>query len=226
LKVLRLRAPEIQLRTEDGAVLAARAWRLESPVLAISSAPFGGGLGLRHWVLNAQVPHGYDCHDPAGHLAALASAAGLIGPGAGMMTAVDVRVASTLRSEAIDVDATVGVTTPQWAAEDETELPARGVARGPEGPRVGTINMVISLPQRLSDAALVNAVGTATEAKTQALWDAGVPGTGTATDAMCILCPPDGPAHAYGSPRSTWGARLARAVYRAVLTGCPTMGST
>jgi adenosylcobinamide hydrolase len=234
LKVLRPRTPEIQLRNEDGAVLAARAWRLEGPVLAISSAPFGGGLGLRHWVLNAQVPHGYDCDDPAGHLDALASAAGLVGPGVGMMTAVDVRLASTLSWEAIDVDATVGVTTPLWAAEDEPAHPGRGtrvpgVPRAPgvpTAPSVGTINMVISLPKRLSDAALVNAVGTATEAKTQALWDAGLPGTGTATDAMCILCPPDGPAHAYGGPRSTWGARLARAVYRAVLTGCPTVGST
>ena len=222
MRVFCARTPEIQLRTEDGAVLAARVWRLERPVLAISSAPFGGGLGLRHWVLNAQVPHGYDCDDPSGHLDALASAAGLIGPGTGMMTAVDVRVASTLSREEIDVDATVGVTTPQWAAEDGPAPPDRGVARVT---RVGTINMVISLPQRLSDAALVNAVGTATEAKTQALWDAGVFGTGTATDAICILCPPDGPAHAYGGPRSTWGARLARAVYRAVLTGCPTLGS-
>jgi adenosylcobinamide amidohydrolase len=79
--------------------------------------------------------------------------------------------------------------------------------------------MVIVVPERLSEGALVNAVGTATEAKTQALWEAGVMGTGTATDALCVLCPSDGPAHPYGGPRSTWGSRLARAVHVAVLSG-------
>jgi adenosylcobinamide amidohydrolase len=135
-----------------------------------------------------------------------------------MMTAVDVRLASTVSWEGIDVDATVGVSVPQWAAEDGPEGPGAGAATAPT---VGTINMVIALPERLSDAALVNAVSTATEAKTQALWQAGVGGTGTPTDAVCIVCPAKGSAHPYGGPRSTWGARLARAVYRAVLSGCP-----
>jgi adenosylcobinamide amidohydrolase len=173
----------------------------------------GGGLGLRHWILNVQVPLDYDCDDPQTDLAALAADAGLGGSGAGMMTAVDVRSASTVSWEGIDVDATVGVRAPLWAAADEEGVATRAA--------VGTINMVIALPERLSDAALVNAVSTATEAKTQALWDAGLGGTGTATDALCILCPPAGTAHPYGGPRSTWGARLARAVHRAVLAGCP-----
>ncbi len=84
---------------------------------------------------------------------------------------------------------------------------------------VGTINLVVLLPERLSDAALVNAVATATEAKSQALFEAGVAGTGTATDAVCIACPDEGPPHAFGGPRSVWGARLARAVHGAVLGG-------
>jgi len=82
----------------------------------------------------------------------------------------------------------------------------------------------VAFPERLSDAALVNAIGTATEAKTQALFDAGIEGTGTATDALCVLCPPGGKAHAYGGPRSLWGGRLARVVYRAVRSGCQSEG--
>jgi len=213
LNALSGRRPEILVRTEHGLALAARVWRLPSPTLAISSAPLGGGLGLRQWILNVQVPPDYDCDEPQNHLGKLAAEAGLAGPGAGMMTAVDVRTASTVSWEGIDVDATVGVRAPQWAAAAEPGVVTR--------PAVGTINMVIALPERLSDAALVNAVSTATEAKTQALWDAGIGGTGTATDALCILCPPDGTAHPYGGPRSTWGARLARAVHRAVLAGFP-----
>ena len=101
-------------------------------MLAISSAPLGGGVGLRHWVLNVQVPHDYDCAEPAQHLAALAAGFGLTGPGVGMMTAVDVRTASTVREEGILVDATVGVNGPQWAA---TEEPA--VESGLTAPAVG-----------------------------------------------------------------------------------------
>ena len=36
---------------------------------------------------------------------------------------------------------------------------------------------------------------------------------------VAVLCPPSGPAEAFGGPRSRWGSRLARAVHRAVLDG-------
>jgi adenosylcobinamide hydrolase len=210
-----LDAPEIRLRRECGLELAARVWRLRDPMLAISSAPLGGGLGPRQWVLNVQVPHAYDGAEPGSHLAALAAEAGTVGLGVGMMTAVDVRLASTVRRDGIAVDATVGVIgAARWAAAQPDHSEAVD-ARAP-----GTINIVVALPERLSDAALVNAIGTATEAKAQALWDAGIDGTGTATDALCVLCPPHGDAHAYGGPRSLWGGRLARVVYRAVRAGC------
>ncbi len=216
--------PEIRLRNECGLQLAARVWRLRDPMLAISSAPLGGGLGLRQWLLNVQVPHAYDGAEPGSHLAALAAEAGTRGLGVGMMTAVDVRVASRVQREGISVDATVGVIgAAQWAVAPGPSPHHPGVAdaRAP-----GTINIVVALPERLSDAALVNAIGTATEAKTQALWDAGIEGTGTATDALCVLCPPSGDAHAYGGPRSLWGGRLARVVYRAVRNGCRSVESS
>jgi adenosylcobinamide hydrolase len=213
-------SPEIRLRHEDGHAFATRLWRLSEPMLALSSAPFGGGLGLREWVLNAQVPIDYDCDEPQTDLGRLATEAGLDGAGTAMMTAVDVRTASTVTQEGIYVDATVGVNAPQWAAAAALDVPPERISR----PAVGTINIVMAVPERLSDAALVNAIGTATEAKVQALWEAGLAGTGTVTDALCVLCPAYGEAHAYGGPRSAWGARLARAVHRAVLAGCPTGG--
>ena len=69
------------------------------------------------------------------------------------------------------------------------------------------------------DAALVNAIATATEAKAQALFELGIAGTGTATDAVCIATPADGRAETFGGPRSRWGSRLARAVRDAVRLG-------
>ena len=92
-------------------------------------------------------------------------------------------------------------------------------------PRVGTINVFIVVRRALSDAALVTAVQTATEAKAQALADAGVralnhhgPATGTATDAICVAAPPGGEV-AFAGPATAIGAAIAHAVHGAVLSG-------
>ena len=85
----------------------------------------------------------------------------------------------------------------------------------------GTINIIVSVPVPLTDAALVNAVITVTEAKTQAVLDAGFAATGTATDAVCVAArdPAGTAAEDFAGPRSAWGARIARSVYAAVLAG-------
>jgi adenosylcobinamide amidohydrolase len=198
---------------EPGAKWALLEWRFPEPLLAVSSAPLGGGLGRRAWVINAQVPRSYARLDPEDHLLELASARGLLGPGVGMMTAVDVRRTWREQDRGARVDVSVGITSPTWAAAPEEPPDQLGISPG-------TINVVGIVPERLSSAAMVNAVMTVTEAKTQALLDAGVPATGTASDAVCVLCPDHGSAHPFGGPRSQWGARLARAVHRAVLAGC------
>ena len=201
--------PQVLSRHEDGAELAMAIWRLRSPLLALSSAPYGGGWGERQWILAAQVTGGYNRADPAGHLSSLARGLELDGPGIGMLTAVDVRVVSTGREDGVAVAATVGLSHPSWAAAET----------GTTAPATGTVNIIAVLSRRLSRAALVNAVMTMTEAKSQALWEAGFAATGTPSDAVAVLCPPSGPAEAYGGPRSRWGSRLARAAYRAVLDG-------
>src|SRR5205809_7667103 len=93
--------PQLLSRHEDGAELAMALWRFGSGLLALSSAPYGGGWGERHWVLAAQVAPGYRRTDPAGHLAGLARGLVLGGPGVGMLTAVDVRLVSTGREEGV-----------------------------------------------------------------------------------------------------------------------------
>jgi len=211
--------PRLLSRHEDGAELAMALWHFGSPLLALSSAPYGGGWGERHWILAAQVGHGYDRADPAAHLADLAAGLGLDGPGVGMLTAVDVRLVTAGSEDGVAAAATVGLTHPSWAAAPGagTDTPAAG------GP--GTVNIVAVLGRRLSAAALVNAVMTVTEAKSQALWEAGFAGTGTPSDAVAVLCAPSGPAEAYGGPRSRYGSRLARAVHRAVLDGARRAGT-
>jgi adenosylcobinamide amidohydrolase len=195
--------PELVL--VDGAPVLV--WRPATPWLAISSGVLGGGFGERNWVLNATVSPNYDRADPDRHLAEIAAAVGLSGSGIGLLTAVDVREVVHRADSGVEVSVTTGIGAhPTWAA-------APAAVAEP----VGTINAVCRLPRRLSPAALVNAVATVAEAKAQALVEAGVPGTGTPTDAIAIVCPTTGPAETFGGPRSPIGGALARAVHSAVL---------
>ncbi|MFL6145777.1 MAG: adenosylcobinamide amidohydrolase [Labedaea sp.] len=199
--------PPVEAR--DGVLV----WRCARPWLTISSAPLGGGLGERRWVINVTVPAGYARLDPEVHLADLAGELGLTGAGVGLLTAVDVREVVHRSAEGVLASVTTGIGEhPTWAAAP------------PAAPRqpAGTVNAVCWLPVRLADAALVNAVATAAEAKAQAFWEAGVPGTGTATDATVLLCPTFGPVEPFGGPRSPVGAALARAVHSAVRAGLRT----
>jgi adenosylcobinamide hydrolase len=232
----------IEEHGEGSPRLALLVWRFFEPHLAVSSAPLGGGIGVRSWVINVQVPHSYARRDPESHLGELARGCALHGPGVGMLTAVDVRSVRSADDGGAHVDASVGTTIPTWAAaphdaatlddagaSDDAGVRNDGAVLDTDRPaarvRPGTINIVGFVPERLSAAALVNAVVSVTEAKSQALWEAGISATGTASDAVCIVCRQDGPEHRFGGPRSLWGARLARAAHRAVLAGC-VKGST
>ncbi|WP_089004916.1 adenosylcobinamide amidohydrolase [Micromonospora viridifaciens] len=202
--------PFLTTRPEDGRDVPLLVWRAEEPLLAVGTAPLGGGIGVRRWVVNATVPMSYDRDDPADHLAELADGLGLAGAGVGLLTGVDVAEVVARVDTGVRVWATVGLGTPVWAAAPAPAAPAQ---------RVGTVNIVVHVPARLGEAALVNAVATATEAKAQAIWELGLPATGTPTDAVTVLCPADGEPAPYGGPRSTWGAPLARAVHAAVRAG-------
>ncbi|GAA4460852.1 adenosylcobinamide amidohydrolase [Phytohabitans houttuyneae] len=201
--------PTLTARHEDGLEIPLLVWRLAEPLLAISSAALGGGIGVRHWVVNATVPMSYRRDDPDVHLTELAAREGLDGPGIGLLTGVDVAEVVSAEDGGVRAWATVGLGDPIWAAAPPADAPAAP----------GTVNIVVRVPVRLSVAALVNAAATATEAKAQALWDLGLPATGTSTDTISILCVADGPEAAYGGPRSEWGAPLARAVHAAVRKG-------
>ena len=177
----------------------------------ISSSIVGGGIGAVSWVLNMTVDEDYGRLDPDRHLLQVAHRLHLDGRGIAMMTAVAVSRYQTAEMNGAAAWATVGVSRPVWAAE------VSGSGEPDVGP--GTINLIVSVPVSLSDAALVNAVSTATEAKVQALLQCGVDGTGTASDAVAVLCAGDGTAEQFGGPRSLWGARIACAVYDATLAG-------
>jgi adenosylcobinamide amidohydrolase len=203
--------PLVATRLERNQPVPVLVWRFAEPRLCVSSGPLGGGIGPRDWLINATVRRDYHRTDPDHHLVEIGAALGLLGTGAGLLTAVDVTRHYCAADSGVHAAATVGLSSPAWAAAPDhharRELP------------VGTINVVVAAPVRLSETALVNAVATATEAKVQALHEAGVQATGTPSDAIIVHCPTDGAAETFGGPRSALGARIARAVHATVLAG-------
>ncbi|MET9402983.1 adenosylcobinamide amidohydrolase [Kitasatospora sp. NPDC002965] len=203
-------------RPEDGECRHLLVWRAGPGWRMLSSAVLGGGLGEREWLVNAQVRAGYGRTDPDRHLAQLAEDLGLRGPGVGLMTAARVDAFTWARDHGVTAVVTTGIGVPTWAS-----APADGDAPG-DALVPGTINIVVVVPVALSDAAAVNLVATVTEAKVQALLEAGYDCSGTPSDAVCVAVRRTGPgreAEPFGGPRSRWGSRAARAVHAAVVLG-------
>jgi adenosylcobinamide amidohydrolase len=205
---------ELHWRDEDGMRLPMACWHPGPGYRMISSGVLGGGLGPREWVLNAQVRDGYSRMDPVEHLAGLADGLRLTGSGVGMLTAAQVTDLVQRCDEDVEAAATVGLRVPTWATDAADDRQPQPIYQP------GTINILVEVPVPLSDAALVNAVTTATEAKTQAVLEAGFHATGTASDAVCVAARICGPrVEEFAGPRSRYGARIARAVHAAVLAG-------
>ncbi|MGH1488162.1 MAG: adenosylcobinamide amidohydrolase [Acidimicrobiales bacterium] len=187
-------------------------WRWPSPLAVLSSAPVGGGFRLAAWVLNIGVPLSYRRTDLDEHCDEIASSLGLDGQGVALFTAANVAEGQRRSVGDVTVDATVGISKPTWAADPDGHWT-------PWQP--GTVNLVIQLASPLEAGAAANAVITATEAKTQAFLDAGVPGTGTASDAVVIAWPanPSEPEQRFAGPRSAIGSQIAQAVHASVAAG-------
>jgi adenosylcobinamide hydrolase len=189
--------------------------RSDAPLAVLSSAVVGGELDCTRHIINMRVPRGYACPSPAADLEAMARGLGIVEPFVGLMTAANLDQARVVieRDDAMTVVAvvTVGLGNPVAAGVTEVFESAPG-----------TINIILVIEAQLSQAARVNAVITATEAKTLALVESGVraphggPASGTSTDAIVIASTGRGVSAAYAGPITPVGALIARAVRRAV----------
>lgn len=207
-------------------------WRFDQPTEVISSAAVGGGIALVNWTVNIGVGSGYARIDLDAHAAEVAAELGLRGNGTALFTAVNVERHSRAECGGVVVHATVGVSKPTWAAAADILVTAPGKCLGIDRPAsgsgggdssdeydIGTINVVAQLPVGFEPGAAVNAAMTITEAKTQALAECGVAGTGTASDAVVVAWPAGRRRERFGGPRSEWGQRLAVAAHAAVRDG-------
>ncbi|MCX7852253.1 MAG: adenosylcobinamide amidohydrolase [Caldilineales bacterium] len=186
----------------------------------LGSAVLGGGaLRARH-IINLGVPSQYRCGRHLDDLECAARELGIASPFVGLLTAARLEDAqvSIEHDEVTTVAAivTLGISHPT-AAGVSTAVQRRN------GREVGTINTIVLVDGRLAPGAHVNALITATEAKSLALVECSVRtpeghlASGTGTDALVVACTDRGAWFEYGGPISTVGALLGRAVRSATL---------
>lgn len=186
-----------------------------APLDALSSAIVGGDLRAARHIVNMHVPKGYDCARPEDDLATFAARLGIVEPFVGMMTAArthNARVAAETHD---------GITAVAIVTAGLSNLVAAGVSSlAPVS--VGTINTILLLDATLTPAAMVNAVITATEAKTLTLVEhnartpEGHLSSGTSTDAIVVACTGRGAPLRYAGPATVVGWLIARTVQRAL----------
>ncbi|NKB82500.1 MAG: hypothetical protein GKS05_11555 [Nitrospirales bacterium] len=201
----------------------------------VSSAVYGGGIVRASAIINHQVdldlldgdalpckPNSFP--DPRRYLGQIAQTLGVPSPCVGLMTAVDMRWLVVKREEAegvwVEGFFTVGVTNAVHAGE-----PIRKRPRPADSFQTGTINIILITNARLSSAALIGAVGVATESKTAVLFERHILNdsgsdiaTGTGTDAL-VIATGDGPRLRYSGTHTKIGELIGRVVARGVNEG-------
>jgi adenosylcobinamide hydrolase len=214
-----------------------RAVRVSSrePLEVLSSAVAGGGYGGAREILNVHVDDWYDGERPEEDLAAAAAELGAEMPFVGLMTAAytqfarcavetlgDLTVAAVV-SIGLSNTTSAGVTPPiGLEAAGEADWEAGRSDAGAGAPRPGTINIILLVDGALTQAAMVNAVITVTEAKTMTLgaWDVKTPegdaASGTSTDTVVVACTGRGDELCYAGPATPVGWLAARAVRAAM----------
>jgi adenosylcobinamide hydrolase len=158
------------------------------------STGVGGGLAQVSTVVNHTVPPDFCEDDPVRYLERIVAGEGLPSSFFGLLTAVSLQALCILQYDFLTVFVTAGFSP--------------GHTGGP-----GTINIIVHSAEGFSDAALIGAVITVTEAKAGALAAMGRACTGTPTDAVVIACDASSvPHHRYAGILTPAGSRLYEAV--------------
>ncbi|WP_244163303.1 adenosylcobinamide amidohydrolase [Paenibacillus pectinilyticus] len=210
----------------------------ETPLRTLNSSPWGGGFGSHRVLMNRQVDKTYNETDPAVEMAAFIAREGLNPQEtAGMLTAAWVKDVGYhelswppedadadeqhVMTEAIEVLDQLRVAA--WVTVGLGNKARAGASLPASSLYPGTINIIVVIEGDLTDAAMVNAVITATEAKVAALQALnitvhGQTATGTTTDAVLIAATGSGKTYRYAGTATTLGYLIGRTVYEAILT--------
>lgn len=198
--------------------------RFERPQRALSCAVLNGGFCVARHFLNVRVAK--HCPDPvedaAQSLQALSERLQCRGLTVGMMTAASMqslRIArETIDTAPLAVLVTTGLDNARRAG-DRAEYRTLGE---PPAER-GTINLAIICSAPVTDAALVEMIAVATEAKVAVLQELGIVSpvsgglaTGTGTDAIAVFCARGQPRARFAGKHTVLGERLAVLVMQAI----------
>ncbi len=161
----------------------------------VSTGLLGGWKKVRY-AFNHTVSSGDELIDPVAYLRNVAKRYGLRRY-FGLLTAVPMDKLCITECGSVLTFATAGVLNPNE--------------------RIGTINVIVVVDARMSRAAMLNAIITVTEAKSNALLTMGYDFTGTNTDAVIVLSTCRGRYHRYSGPASDIGREIWHSVRDAVL---------
>ncbi len=191
--------------------------RSATALAVTSSAVVGSELPHTRHIVNMGVSNRYS-GDHVGDLHEVARELHIDEPFVGMLTAARLEMAYVAVERRGDVSlavvATVGLSQPTAAGRTRA-LPDLT-------PPPGTINIVLLIDGRVPPSARVNAVITATEAKTLALFETdvrtveGFPATGTGTDAIVVASTERGKWLEYSGPLTPIGELIGDTVRQAV----------
>ncbi|MCS7460099.1 adenosylcobinamide amidohydrolase [Paenibacillus doosanensis] len=189
------------------------------PLRTLNSSMWGEGLGWHYRLVNRQVDKNYSSDDPMAEMRRFMHMKGIPADGtAALLTAARVRDRGF--SERSDGE---GLRVCVWATAGLGNKARAGSERKRDELFPGTINVIALIDGTLTDAAMVNCVITATEAKTAALQDcqirideSGETATGTTTDAVIIAATQRGRSYRYAGTATVLGYLIGRTVYEAV----------
>lgn len=201
----------------------------ETPLQVLSSSVIGGDMKETRHIMSARIPDDPDQREfalkrPRAFMRARAQALDNQEPVVGLITTLDhdrLQIATHSEGEiTVTALATVGL--------NHASTPGRHnvIYTGEEEP--GTINLVVLADARLSPAAEVRAATLATEAKTLALFEAGIKteygsiATGTSMDTIIVASTRRGPFFRYSGTSTVLGDLIGKAVHDVVTAGVKT----
>ncbi len=190
--------------------------RLPGRYRVLSSTIMGGGFAETDTLFILEVKMGYDNNRPEEDLEEVCRRYSLPDDCVGFMTAADVNRVLTIKRDEVNgkkviAVITAGVTNAVYAGE---RLPQEVIDLLPKHV-AGTINIIAVVDQPIQDCGMAGGFITITEAKSAALMDMKVKGTGTTSDAVAIACPL-GDGDKYCGPATDVGIAVARAVREGV----------
>ncbi|WP_096201011.1 heme ABC transporter ATP-binding protein [Bacillus sp. FJAT-45350] len=191
------------------------------PLKVLSSAVIGAGFGWYSLFVNRHVSKDYNCDCVEKEFKEYLRSNDIDDAEAvGMMTAAYLEDASFVKVNSNDISLFVMVTAGVGNAVDAS----KAYLQSAETVSVGTINTWVLIEGELPDAAYVQAMMTATEAKVKAMHDeqikdpvTGTVATGTSTDSLLIAATQSGTIYEYAGTITPLGKEIGRAVYDATV---------